>query len=218
MAVGWGGRAPRGIHKPISQGLNYRDYPKLKSLSGIFQETAETRVPRGACTWGDSRPNAPRTSCSLVTEPRATDRRASPPWVPPPHYKTIPNPNPATKARGPGRAASQAQARPIGRRSPQATPTLGLPGKATKDTSTTASTASSSCDPSLRSTEQVGRRREEAGGGGKKKTEENRRLLGTNRHHRVPQETDTKWPTASFSLHLPSATAPGAWACHGRVT
>lgn len=115
----------------------------------------------------DSRPNAPRTSCSLVTEPSATDRRASPPRVPP-TPRNHPESQPGTKARGPGPAASQAQARPLGRRSQQATPTLGLPGKATKDTSTTASTAFSSCDPSPRSTDQVGRRREEAGGAQKK--------------------------------------------------
>lgn len=110
----------------------------------------------------DSRPNALRTSCSLVTEPSAAGRRTSPPWVPPTSKPSRIPIQPLKHA-----VPSQAQVRPPGPRSQQATPTLGLPVKATKDTSTMASTASFSCDPSLRSTERVGRRREEVEGGKK---------------------------------------------------
>lgn len=120
--------------------------------------------PQGRLHLGsDSRPNAPRTSCSLVTEPSAAGRRTSPPWVPPTSKPSRIPIQPLKHA-----APSQAQVRPLGPRSQQATPTLGLPVKATKDTSTMASTASFSCDPSLRSTERVGRRREEVEGGKKK--------------------------------------------------
>lgn len=52
----------------------------------------------------------------------------------------------------------------------------------------------------------------------RKNEEINCSLFRPNGHHRVPQETDTKWPTPSFALRLPSGTAAEGGARDGRIT
>lgn len=125
-----GGRGRSGHSQPNSPRSQLAYYPQRKSLSGILNQTTETRVFRGDCTReGLPAQRSHQTSSSHATESSSTKCRSLSAVGTPFYKKTISNPHPAAEARGPGPAPSQAQPRPLRLSPRQASDTHARPSR-----------------------------------------------------------------------------------------